>query len=187
MGRVYLFNEQPQEELPFVDIPLMTQNDATPLSLLIQMDSADLSPHSRERLRVVEGNQLLPLEVLRSNRGIDPEFQLELAGEIARDLPGWVDRLSWKGYPSYEQLSGVCDLIWRFFVRSDQQRGGVVSGRQLAFRIASLGKGESIKNSVLRQLAKQENPDADEAVESHLDFLRYWASFHFPRYLMSAA
>src|SRR5439155_22674093 len=38
VGRVFLFNDPPQEEFPFVDIPAFTQSASTAESLLIQLE-----------------------------------------------------------------------------------------------------------------------------------------------------
>src|SRR5690606_7870092 len=72
----------------------------------------------------------------------------------------------------------------KYFV-STGRLGGVSSGQQLAFKIDKFRKAKTVKNLILRELASQESPDADAAVEEVLDFVRTWASFHFPRYLMA--
>jgi replicative superfamily II helicase len=51
IGHVYLFHDPPQDELPLVDIPAITQDANAPTSLLIQLDQEDLKDRARERLR----------------------------------------------------------------------------------------------------------------------------------------
>ena len=60
-----------------------------------------------------------------------------------------------------------------------------MSGSQLALKLNRLAKAKSVKALIVRELAEQDSPDADRAVEDVLDFVRTWAGFHFPRYLMA--
>lgn len=185
VGCVYLFNAPPQEDLPFVDIPLVNQDDSTPDSLLIQLDDDFLTPLSKARISVIEEGSFLSLDVLRGNSGIDPTAQNELAKHLRSVGGDGYKKLRWTGFPDYDQLKYACELIWRFFVGKKRVGGGVVSGSQLALKLSRLAKAKSVKALIVRELADQDSPDADRAVEDVLDFVRTWAGFHFPRYLMA--
>lgn len=185
VGRVYLFNAPPQEDLPFVDIPLVNQDESTPDSLLIQLDDDFLTPLSKARIGVIEEGSFLSLDVLRGNSGIDPTAQNELAKHLRSVGGDGYMLLRWTGFPDYDQLKYACELIWRFFVGKKRIGGGVVSGSQLALKLSRLAKAKSVKALIVRELADQDSPDADRAVEDVLDFVRTWAGFHFPRYLMA--
>lgn len=184
VGKVYLFNAPPQDDLPFVDVPLINQNSSTPDSLLVQLEETDLSDGSRARMAELKENTDLSMDLIKSNSGIDPGAQLKLAAEIRSNGSKYFPLLRWTGFPEYEQLETVCTLIWNFFVQ-ESRMGGVYSAKQLTFRIDRLRKARSVKKLILSELAQQESPDADAAVEDVLDFVRTWASFHFPRYLMA--
>lgn len=185
VGRVFIFNSPPQDDLPFVDVPIINQSDTTPDSLLIQLDAADLQGPSIDRMTRLAQEATLTLETLRENSGIDPGAQMRVADELRSNGRKYSGLLIWSGYPEYEQLETACVLIWDFFVDSRRRIGGVSSGRQLAYKIDRLRKARSVKNLILQELSQQESPDADAAVEDVLDFVRTWASFHFPRYLMA--
>lgn len=185
VGRVYLFNAPPQEDLPFVDIPLINQDDSTPDSLLIQLDDDFLTPQSKARINAIEKGSILSLEVLRGNSGIDPTAQNDLARHLHDSGREGYKMLRWHGFPDYEQLKYACELIWRFFVGKKRVGGGVVSGSQLAMKLHRLAKAKNVKALIVRELSDQDSPDADRAVEDVLDFVRTWAGFHFPRYLMA--
>lgn len=185
VGRVYLFNAPPQEDLPFVDIPLVNQDDSTPDSLLIQLDDDFLTPRSKARISAIEEDSILSLDVLRGNSGIDPTAQNELALHLRGAGGEGYKMLRWSGFPDYDQLRYACELIWRFFVGKKRVGGGVVSGSQLALKLNRLAKAKNVKALIVRELADQDSPDADRAVEDVLDFVRTWAGFHFPRYLMA--
>jgi hypothetical protein len=61
---------------------------------------------------------------------------------------------------------------------------GIASGKQLAFKIARYRSARSIRKMIVQELAEGEL-DADVAVENVLEFVRQWATFSFPRYLMA--
>lgn len=185
VGRVYLFNTPPQDDLPFVDVPIVNQTEDTPDSLLIQLEAKDLHGMSAGRMERLSEAATLSLETLKGNAGIDPSAQMRLANELRSDGDRYFDALNWSGFPSYDQLLVACDLIWRHFVASSRRLGGISSGAQLAFKIDRLRKARTVKKLILQELAEQESPDADNAVEDVLDFVRTWGSFHFPRYLMA--
>jgi hypothetical protein len=189
VGHVYLFNEPPTAQLPFVDFPLFTQSELTPESLLIQLDSDDLAPASKERLRSYSEQALLPLEVIRANASIEPDAQLRLAKEIEvrADELNWF--LAWTQAPTGPQLAAVCDLIWKHFVAAARSKGGVFSARQLAFKVWQMQRTPDVAARVLQELRPGQfaAKTPDEAVERVLEFERTWASFELPRYLMAVS
>jgi hypothetical protein len=183
IGRVFLFNDPPQEELPVVDIPLATQSADAPSSLLIQMDEADLTVESRERVRLLTDGSPLTIQTLRANAGIDPKAQQDLAREIDSKALDYHATIRWTGVPDYDQLKSVCELIWRYLVPDNRRRAGVSSGSQLAYKISRFRSLRSIPELIREELQSAES--ADDAVENVLEFIRYWPTFNFPRYLMA--
>lgn len=189
VGHVYLFNDPPAEQLPFVDFPLFTQSQDAPESLLVQMDDADLVPVSQERMRKYQNQTVLPLAVLRENAAIDPAAQLRLAEHLLQDPHRWCSVLQWDRFPNSSQLEAVCELIWSFLVQTSRGRGGVYSARQLAFKVWQMVRVPSAAERVRQELrpGKYAAKSPDEAVERVLDFERTWASFELPRYLMAVS
>lgn len=183
VGHVYVLHKEPDPELPFVDVPSITQPDNTPETLLIQLDKTDLSEHSLEKLRYLYGQDILPMEVMRSNSGMPPAHQLGLATEIAQNLRRYHPLLSWSGFPKSEQLRAVCTLIYDHLMEG-KPRDGILSAKQLYFKISQFASVK--KMTKLVQLELQNNnriSTATEAVESVLSFLRRWGEYNFPRYL----
>ncbi len=74
VGRVFRFDSEPQQELPFVDFPLHTQDESTSESLLIQIDPEDLNEKAKSRVASRVDSSPLPLELLRENHGIEPVY-----------------------------------------------------------------------------------------------------------------
>lgn len=184
IGHAYLFHEPPQEELPFVDIPAISQSKEAPDSLLVQMESSDLTKESRERIADILEQEELSLEVIRENHGIDPRKQIELARYLRENADILQPQLLWTGRPnSYDQFDQACDLIHRFFVGTNRRIHGVSSGKQLTYLMWRFMTARSVRQAIRTELEKETVDSADEAVERVLDFTRYWASYTFPNYL----
>ena len=111
IGHVYLFHAPPEESLPFVEVPVFTQSEKAPGSLLIQMDELDLTKHSKERLKPYSEQEVVSYETLRSNNGVDLDAQLALAKEIASKPRHYASVFAWSRHPTYDQLVGVCSLM----------------------------------------------------------------------------
>jgi len=181
VGKVFVFHPEPQQALPFVDIPVFSQDPRnTPESLLIQLESSDLEDLSIKRIEPYRTQQVLSLKTLRLNVGVEPKQQIDLALYLTRDRKA-LEVLSWTGFPTYQQLENLCFMIWKYFVSSNKI-GSVSSERQLAFKINQL------RSNTLRQLIQAELVNADtpdDAVESVLDFLRQWPQYRFGRLAMA--
>ena len=137
-------------------------------------------------MRPFREQTLLDLEVLRANRGIDPADQLRLAAHLLAEADAYYARLGWEGVPNTLQLQTVCTLIWDYLRPKATRPHGARSARQLARRVGRLGQTAGVRGLIEEELAgREEGTDVDEVVEDTLDFLRYWASYHFPRYLMA--
>ena len=185
VGRVFLFHPPPEEELPFVDFPSITQDGSVPDSLLVQLDSEDLSAGSRERMREIYEQDVLPVEIIRQNSTLDPLAQIALAKELAGFSQASATKLFWRSIPSYEELQFAVGLLWKFFIQ--RAKGGVYSASQLTFKIWNLRQNPDVKSRILAELepGQYQAESADEAVERVLSFDRNWAGFEFPRLLMS--
>lgn len=189
VGRVFLFDDPPDEQLPTVDLPFMTQGDDVPTSLLMQIASADLTPRAAERLREVQDGGILTYDLMRQNHGIDPGSQLALADAIHSMSETRAARLAWRRLPSYGELLMVCELIWEHLV-PQERHGAIRSAAQLALKTNQLRQSPTATVRILGEL--QQPPQfaaktVDEAVERVLSFDRTWASFELPRYLMAVS
>jgi len=187
VGRVFLFHPPPQAELPFVDMPVFTQDESTPESLLVQIADEDLLPRSRKRLEDVFAQTVLPVEVLRQNAGIDPRAQIRLAEKLIQFNRASATIANWNQLPTWNQLLWACEMVWEHLV--DRGRSGVFSGKQLAFKTFALMRGDDIPARVKAELEQANRRfragSPDEAVERVFEFDRNWASFELPRLLVA--
>jgi len=187
IGHVYLFGPPPEEQLPFVDFPLFSQNDRVPDSLIVQIEEGDLREDARERTKKWVEQDVLPVRLIRENATIDPSAQIALAMKLRGESGLASKMLAWNQIPSAEQLRYACQLIWQYLVDVRRSRGGVFSYKQLAFKIWQLRRVPSSAERIRQELrpGAYAAKSADEAVERVLQFERVWAGFELPRYLMA--
>lgn len=179
VGHVYLFNDPPQTELEFVDVPVFTQNGNAPDALLIQLDERDLADAATRRMRQIWEQGFLTLETIKENAGLEPWGQINLAREIEENIAKLGPMLSWRGMPSYDNLKVVFDLAWRHLgVRGG---AGVNTASQLTYRINQY-RSQPSYTAQLREAVKGKSGDeADESLETFLEFARQWVNFKAPR------
>lgn len=184
VGHVYVLHPEPELELPIVDIPAITQSSDSPDSLLIHIDSTDLSDSSKEQLKYLHAQDYLPFEVLKQNDGIAPNLQIDLAIKLSENHQNYYPLLTWTGYPTSKQLNTCCELIFEYLLKG-KRTDGVASSKQLAFMLQRL-QNSSIA-SVISQEINNSNPQFNKtpsvAVEHTLKFLRSWCEFNMPRLL----
>ncbi|MBL0027523.1 MAG: hypothetical protein IPO98_22265 [Saprospiraceae bacterium] len=185
IGRVFLFHEPPMEELPLVDFPLFSQTDEVPEKLLMQMDTDDLTQKSKDRVKALSNNGILSIKTIKANSNIEPQSQIDLAGFIKSNPKVYHYILKWNRFPTYEQLKFACELIWRFFIQNGRV-GGINSGSQLAFKINNLRTVGNIKDLIANEINEDDDPEKiNETIENILEFVRFWAQYNFPKYIMA--
>ena len=184
IGRVFRFDEEPQMKLPFIDFPLHEQGANTPESLLIQLDSEDLTPESKERVDNRITNSPLPIELLKENHGIEPKTQVQVYKYIYDNINSIHGKLSWNQFPKYKQLEECCKIIWENWIK--KAKNGVYSYKQLCIKIWQLRDKKSLHSRISDELKGQyAAKSANEAVERVFGFDRNWAGFDFPQLLMA--
>jgi hypothetical protein len=186
VGRVFIFHPPPQEDLPFVDIPIYTQDEGTPASLLIQLAAGDLSERSKARISDFVQQDVLPVEVLRRNSGVDPQAQIDLAEHLLGYSRAAATIAFWKSMPDWKQLTWACEMIWRFLT-TGRGRSGVFSAKQLAFKVRTLMRSQTVRQRIEAELqpGQYAAESADDAVERVFEFDRNWAAFELPRLMMA--
>jgi rhodanese-related sulfurtransferase len=185
VGNVFLFHPQPVGDLPSVDFPIVSQPQSAPSSLLVQLDPEDLTDESRDRIEVILNQDQLEIETIRESKGVSPEAQVAVAGELRRRAGSLHSLLAWTGFPRYEQLRETCNFVWRLSGFTGMT-SGVASGGQLALKLNRLQRNPGTSDFIVA-LASGDNAagNGDERVENALEFVRQWAGHHLPRLLLS--
>jgi len=186
IGRVYVFSDPPQPELPFVDIPSFNPSDTTPSSLLIQMPFDDLPESLQLKVDKLIKQDLLPPELLREFSGIEPEYLLEAAKYLKHMNIQLLKLISWSSRPTYDNILASSQIIWdQLNGAAAARRSAVYNAKMMTYWIWELYKNRSVSKFRKKMINSQIDRDtnADDAVENVLSFLRGWASFNYPKYL----
>ena len=151
IGRVYLFASSPEPTQTTVDIPIASQSRRATAATLLQRPEEELSEEAKARLAPYYEQDRLDIEVLRTNRGIDPDRQLAIAETIRDDSRAWHPRLAWAGVPTYNSVVAVAELILDHLVPAQQR--GRVTPRSLATRLNVVRRAQgSVPDMVAAQL-----------------------------------
>lgn len=188
VGHVYVFDPPPEEELPFVDIPAFNPSGDTPTSLLIRMRSDELPPDARLRLDKVLSQSLVPREILEGHPSVEPELLIDAALALQKKNIRDLSEFGWSVRPTYEQVDACSSLIWdELGGEHAAKNAGILSPSMMTFWIWDLYKKRNLaifrKSQIANQINRGKSPD--DAVEVVLAFIRNWASFNYPRYLMA--
>lgn len=191
IGNVFVFDAPPQEDLPFVDMPAINPSESTPSSLLINLSPENIPVFLREKVEGLVNQKYLPRDILIRNSGIEPEYLLDTAKYLfdlnVRDL----DKFVWSSKPQYEDILLTSNVIW-------DQLGGVTAAKQssmhsskmMTWWVWELYKSQNVPRFRRKMIDIQINNEKksippDDAVENVLAFIRGWASFNYPKYLIT--
>lgn len=188
VGHIYLFEKPPEPELPFVDFPSLNPTENTPSSLLLQIPAVDLPEKLRSKVEELLNQDLLPLEFLKRYSGIEPEYLIETAKILFEKSHRELMDFAWSNRPEYDGIKITSALIWN-------ELGGAASARQSGLRTANmmtlwiweLYKTRSVPKFRPKMIKSQIDFGIapDDAVENVLAFLRGWAAFNYPKYLIA--
>ncbi len=188
IGNVFVFDPPPQEELPFVDIPSINPTETTPSSLLINLSPEDIPSFLTEKINLLTNEKVLPVSLLKQLSSIEPEYLIDTAEYLLSLSVRELERCVWSSRPQYDDILFSSNIIW-------QQLGGAASARQssmfsakmMTLWIWKLYCSRNVprfrKEMIASQIQRGKSPD--DAVENVLAFLRGWASFNYPKYLMA--
>jgi hypothetical protein len=180
-GDVWLMHPPPPDELPTVDIPVLSQEEDVPTSLLQQIDEDDLSDRSKKRLEPLHNQQDLSEATLKANVGVDVDKQLALARAVRASPRGYHPLLSFTATPEHHQLKAVCKLIWTHLGSQGLHGDYVRSWDQLARQLSMFARSGSPRALVIDATAGMQPGNAlDKKIAGVCQFVRSVASYAFP-------
>ena len=184
IGRVFILEDAPKSELPIVDIPILSQTEGTPNKLLVQLDWEDLNEESKEKIRHIYNQNILAIDIIKENIGIDPDCQIHLAEQIQKN-PDNYRCLHWERVysPEYDTIEKTSRILWDLIKESEAsaRTDSVISAKQLGYKLNALSQNNDIKQMIQKEIDNGKHPD--KAIEEILDFIRNWAGFKVPKYL----
>jgi hypothetical protein len=188
IGNIYVFDTPPEEELPFVDMPTINPRENTPSSLLINLPANDIPSSLKAKVDAILNQKVLPIELLKRHSNIEPEYLLDTANHLLTASSRDLEKFAWSSKPQYNDIKLTSEVIWTHL-------GGAPSAGQSAMHNASMmtlwvwrlyvshNVPRFRREMILNQIERNTSPD--EAVENVLAFLRGWASFNYPKYLIA--
>lgn len=187
IGNIYTFYEQPQPELPFVNVPVFGDNTAAiPDNLLINMDDDDLTKETQQQIQKYKKQTILSSDLLKRHSYVKLDYLLDLGQYLDGLSTRRLSIIAWSGTPNYEELNKTCNLIWDYIVKSNRMISSVSSGKQLCFKIKQFEKCKTISNYLNSIISRNNSEEKNnELIECALDFMRQWLNYKFPRYLMT--
>ncbi|MGL4603827.1 MAG: DEAD/DEAH box helicase [Iodobacter sp.] len=191
IGHVFVFEAPPQEELPFVDIPVINPTETTPSSLLIQIDENEIPDSLKDKVNSLIYQEILPITIMKKLSNIEPEYLLETTKYLLCLNVQELDKLSWSTRPEYEDIKLTSEIIWdQLGGKNAAKSAALTSPSMMTYWTWELYKSRSVskfrKTMIADQIGSMKYPKTpDDAVENVLAFLRGWASFNYPKYLMA--
>ncbi|HFI1949356.1 TPA: DEAD/DEAH box helicase [Yersinia enterocolitica] len=88
VGKIHIIGNRPNQQLPLIDIPIITQSDNASDSMLLQIQS-DLSETSLSKIFKYTHQQILPIEVINKHQGVPPERLLTFAEALMEHCGKW--------------------------------------------------------------------------------------------------
>lgn len=130
-------------------------------------------------LRYLHAQSQLPYELIKNHNDIYPERLIDCTSEIKTNLTQYASLLCWSNYPNKEQIDCISDLV--FSILSPEKRGnGVVSSKQLAYRLKSLQHSSNFEAFIKDQIGNVSLDGIDKEIEDCLKFIRNWCDFILP-------
>lgn len=185
VGNVYIFGEKPQEELPFVDIPIVSQSENASDSMLLQI-SEELDDAGKSKIARYTNQEILPISLLNKHQGIPPERLLEFAEVFIDKCGKWHRLMKWtEAYPTKNQLSHLCNIMKDYFQVTRMGSGCIRSAKHLNSRIRDIMNHKSDKDMINDEYNYRKSEDdkytVDDAVQIIFEFKRNLVSYNLPK------
>ncbi|MEZ2794702.1 DEAD/DEAH box helicase [Proteus terrae] len=185
VGNVYILGDKPQIELPFIDIPIVTQSEKASESLLLHLGSA-LNQENEKRVKKYYDQEVLPMSILLNNQGVNPNKLIEFAEELTDKCGLWNRVMCWTGiYPNSDQLKHLSTILFNYFGISSMAGGTVRSSSQLNRKLIDIIQKVDDKELILQDYSywseKDEKYSIDEAVQAVFSFKKNLVNYNLPR------
>jgi len=190
VGKVFKFNPDPEQFEFDVDIPLFNQEKA-PLELLVQLENKDLKSEGVDRIKEFSKLSKEKRELLKANKGVSIEGQLQLLQILEKERDVYQDLLCWKGVPNYKQLKATLELGLRHLLKKGESRR--YSAGQLAVFTLDYVHFKSLKAIINKNLLSdywiQQIPDENERlqriIQDVLQIAQHWLEYKLPKLLVA--
>lgn len=190
IGKIYNFNEIPENNQVVIDIPFFEQN---PISdeVLINLEDVEVKDSNKEQLNRI--NELPPNErnLIKQN-GVQVFGQKNIIDTIRTELKSKYHLISWSNYPTKQQLEYILGLAWNNLLKPNETVRPMTLNK-LVTVTQIYGYNQNIWNlvnstfSYFKGLKEFEGiPDneiMDEAIRDSFQVLKHWLEYKVPKWL----
>lgn len=190
IGKIYNFNEIPENNQVVIDIPFFEQN---PISdeVLINLEDVEVKVSNKEQLNRI--NELPPNErnLIKQN-GVQVFGQKNIIDTIRTELKSKYHLISWSNYPTKQQLEYILGLAWNNLLKPNETVRPMTLNK-LVTVTQIYGYNQNIWNlvnstfSYIKGLKEFESvPDneiMDEAIRDSFQVLKHWLEYKVPKWL----
>jgi len=190
IGKIYNFNEIPENNQIVIDIPFFEQN---PISdeVLINLEDEEVKDSNKEQLNRI--NELPPNErnLIKQN-GVQVFGQKNIIDTIRNEIKSKYHLISWSNYPTKQQLEYILGLAWNNLLKANETVRPMTLNK-LVTVTQIYGYNQNIWNlvnstfSYFKGLKEYEStPDneiMDEAIRDSFQVLKHWLEYKVPKWL----
>lgn len=185
VGNVYIFGHKPQIELPFIDVPVVTQSENASESLLLHLGS-EVNEENQKRVKKYYDQDVLPMSLLLKHQGVDPNKLIRFAEELISKCGLWNRVMCWDGiYPNSRQLNHLSTILFDYFGISSMGGGTVRSASQLNRKLIDIIQKVDDKNLIRQDYnfwrRKNKEYSVDDAVQAVFNFKKNLVNYNLPK------
>ena len=198
IGKIFNFNQPPEEVEINVDIPFYQQNPIKD-EVLIQIDVSDINNTHTQQYIDLNNIPNRVKEIIKKN-GLSVKGQLRIIDQLRADINIRSANICWSGTkPKKEQLDYVLELAWNNLMSETESRG--ITFKQLSYLTHSYGAWETpiIKlieenSAYLAKNYQERYPNVeitedklvqfeDTSIKLILQVVRHWFEYKVPKFL----
>lgn len=189
IGNVYKFEAQPNEKQESVDIPVVDQNDDSPVEMYVQMDEKDLKKMSKEKLNEFKQLPDKLQKIIKENVGIPVDGQIAIVKELMEKFWNIHSFIKWTKVPKNVQLEYIINLCWQNIKKDKRSEGGIRTPKQLAFVAISYYHLKSLKAVIDESLNSNYMNDVEpeiriqSIINNILQISKHWFDYKLPKWL----
>ncbi|HIF9213462.1 TPA: DEAD/DEAH box helicase [Photobacterium damselae] len=185
VGNVFIFGDKPQVELPFIDVPVITQSENASESLLLHL-GAEVNEENEKRVKKYYDQDVLPMSLLLKHQGVNPNKLIAFAEELISKCGLWNRVMCWDSiYPNSYQLNHLSTILFDYFGISSMGGGTVRSASQLNRKlidvIQKVDDKELIRQDYNFWRRRNKDYSVDDAVQAVFNFKKNLVNYNLPK------
>lgn len=190
IGRIYNFNEVPENDQIIIDIPFFEQN---PISdeVLINLDAKEVSDANKNQLKKIQEIPEKERDLIKQN-GVQVFGQKNIIEILRKDLTEKYNLIFWNKFPTTPQLEYVLSLAWNNLLKTTETVRPMTL-RSLVTVTQIYGYNQNIWSLIdsnvtyFKTLVKYkdstEKEILDEAIRHSFQILKHWLEYKVPKWL----